>query len=765
MTKPLLFILALVVSESCTTPKELSSNSPNETAAVSPPSTSGKPYAVLVNTGQSRQFPHLQRHLGQILFANSQNHVLLPVVPPLTSPQPYFPLLTKIYRRDQQGWTASQWLPRIEINLKAKTGNDLQLIGQDITQDSADIVVQSFFRGDNGAEAHVLFKLSGEQGRADVRVVALKEKISWRLRISRGLGEEHLVPLDKDHVAGLTVSLLPEVLSLIGDQPFFQQQDATFSYLSGTGDGSGGSFKILFDRDAVGQQAELLQTLIPCYGKGKKPPCGESGGASPNWALSLPAAEGDTKLWQQVLFYSKQGSFRGLLPIREGETLQLPISKRVDLYIPDEEGALKPLVLPKKGSKVQIPALKRGTLSLDSKSKKPAFVEIRDAVRTRGRALASWLPIRAQDLLSPHTFLQSNWPLTTPLPSGDYDIQVFNGTSVLCQQRITIRPGKRYSIDCSDDSSRSGFSPRASLSLDSSALSPEFISAAEIQVATSNAPGSKARSDLLLEIPSIDVYDADVGVSLRAFPASEEIRKAWDSYRKDRIEPPGLNAFVEFVRSHDKTLDIVLDCPAPGFQLSEYRWITLSLRPDIIEVFGCQQPEQAAELLQVAHRLQQKSEKPVRLAAASYFRSFFQSQIPAIYLSRFRPEPDARKNFQRVLQDIQSGNYTLGLRTEILLDSAPSASLIRLRIRSYDSYQSAARLRIYDQDEMLLEKPVTLAKDGETEFAVEVPLRPTSRWLRFELLGKEDGLQAEETFLPLATSNFLSLDGVHKNKL
>lgn len=765
MTKPLFFVLALVFAESCATQKELTTpQSSEKTLTPAAPSPAEKPFAVLVNTNQSRQFPHLQRHLGQILLANSSNHVLLPVVPPLNSSQSYFPLLTKIYRRDQQNWNAIQWLPRVEINLKGKNGSDLQLIGQDIGQDGPDTVVQSFFRGDNGAEAHVLFTLSADEG-LEIRVVPLKDKISWKLRVSRGLGEEHLIPLDKDHVAGLTTSLLPDVMSLVGEQPFASQQDTSFTYLASSTDGSASAFRILFDRNAVLHQAELLQNLIPCYGKAKKSPCGENPGASPAWALSLAAADSDTKLWQQVLFYSKQGSFRALLPIREGETLLVPVSKKLDLFIPDEEGALKPLLLPKKGNKIAIPAMKRGTLSLDSKNQKPSFVEIRDAVRTRGRALASWLPIRPQDLLSPHTFLQSAWPLTTQLPSGDYDIQVFNGTSVLCQQRITIRPGKRYSLDCSDDVSGPAFSPRASLSLDSSLLSPEFISAARIQVATSNSPGSRAGSDLLFEIPSIDVYDADVGLSLRAFPATEEIRKAWENYKKERNEPPGLNAFVDFVRSHDKNLDIVLDCPAAGFQLSEYRWITLSLKPDIIEVFGCQQPELASELLQVAHRLQQKTNKPVRLAAASFFRSFFQSQIPAIYLSRFRPEADPQKNFQRVLQDIQGGQYTLGLRTEILIESPANSSTVRLRIRSYDGYQEAARLRVYDQDDMLIEKPVQLEKDSETNFAVEVPLRPTSRWLRFELLGKENGYVAEEGFLPLATSNFLSLDGGHKNKL
>jgi len=221
-----------------------------------------------------------------------------------------------------------------------------------------------------------------------------------------------------------------------------------------------------------------------------------------------------------------------------------------------------------------------------------------------------------------------------------------------------------------------------------------------------------------------------------------------------------LPAFAHFAQTQEPPLQLVLECPDVGFQFEDYRWLALTIEPDFMEVLGCQQPDLVEPLLQVAHKLQQKTAHPVKFAAATPFRGMDLDAdfIPALYV----PEP------ANLIAALRNGNYSLGLRSEIAVAGPlPSVDLdhtqtLQLQIRSYDLKDQAGLIRVYDQFGLLAEQKIAAMREPEQNLPIALRLRPASRFLRLELLGQgtpagqEDGVT--QPFL-LATSNFLSLNG------
>ncbi|RYZ57338.1 MAG: hypothetical protein EOP07_10210 [Proteobacteria bacterium] len=588
--------------------------------------------ATLVKTDEAKQFPHLKRHVGQLLIANADTQVLLPAAPPLSTGQSYFALLSKVYRRDAKEWLEIPWLPSLEIKLLGKNAEPLQLIGQDIVQDGGNVTIHAFFRQQNSgaADAQLVLKIAPNQARIDVQVIA-KVKVPWTLRVGRGLGEDHSIPYKGNLVSGLTSSLLPHAVSIVGDQPFDYKQDDSYSYLEASPGGSG--FKILVARDALLKQTELVQELSASY----SPPSGKntkiSKGVVSKRKLSAPSAKtGEKGLWQAAMIYTKSGAFRSLIPIREGETVEIPLlgREKMDLLYADAEGVLQKKAFPTKlTSPLLLPPMKKGSLELNLNPAKPTFVEVRNAVQRNAKSLHAWVDDPSKILLSPNTMLQAKWPLSMPLPAGDYQLRIYDGYQIYCDQRVTILSDRKTTSDCTEPKDGPNYSVRASISVDRAAVPDDQIAASGIRVMTSSEK-PKAGESNLIEIPMLAAYDSELGLSMRAFPVNDETEKAWNLLLRDKPDRSTLSHFHDFIREKDSKASLVLDCPPPGFQLAEYNWIVQSIKPDVLEVFGCQQPELSQDLLQVANRLQAKQNKPVRLAAASFMGSLFGSRVPSI---------------------------------------------------------------------------------------------------------------------------------------
>ncbi|MBC7660859.1 MAG: hypothetical protein H7249_14270 [Chitinophagaceae bacterium] len=714
-------------------------------------------FAVLVKDGEAKKWPHLTRHIGQLLLANSDTQVLLPAAPPLSTGQTFFALTSKVYQRHDKEWLEIPWLPTLEIHLAAKNGEPLQLIGQDIVGDKGEVSIHAFFRAAamGAADARLIITLMPDQSRVDVKVIGSNGNVPWGLRIGRGVAEDFPIPIKRDQVAGLTSSLLPHAVSIIGNMPFSAKQDDRFTYLEAAPLGSG--FKMLLARDSLMKQADLLQSLLPCYSTSEKSPAGLcSPGKLPTHTFKLtapPPKPGEDRQWQNIFLYTNKGSFRSLIPIREGETLELPLSsKHMEVLYADSEGVLQKKEIPETGG-LWLPSLKKAWLHVAMSDSTARYVELRNAGQTKGKSLDAWTNDKI--LLSPNTLLQTTWPLDMSLPSGDYHIRIYDGYQIACDQRFALLAGRKTALECPKVKNDPRFSARASISVDRAAIPDSLIVASGLRVLTSS---EKSAHTSLVEVPTLAVYDSVLGLSMRAFPATDALEKTWTTAVTDRPERATLHHFSEFVRGHDKDIKLVLDCPPPGFQIAEYKWIVQNIRPDVLEVFGCQQPELSDELLRVANALQSQQDKPVRLAAASFSGSLTGSRVPALYLPRFKKE--SKIDTKMAIDDLKEGRYTLGFRTELVVPPVRmNDAQVKILVRSTDLNHQDVIVRVYDQDEKLNEEHFTLGEGVETDLNVSLRLKRASRFLRIELLGRDKiGSEAGPLFT-LATSNFFGLDG------
>jgi hypothetical protein len=518
------------------------------------------------------------------------------------------------------------------------------------------------------------------------------------------------------------------------------------------------SFVLLMDRLAVLQQASLVAQVKQCRGDCLRLPARvETWQVQLPWRRPLPKA--DKRLFQSLFVHDAKGGFVSTLPIFEGELLKwtLPPDQNLQVLYPDHQGILQDLSFDADTRSAELPPLALGSLAIYLKPSRPGFVEIRDAVRKSSVALAKQLAHRPTDILNAHSFLQKNWPLNAHLPAGDYQLQILDGMQRLCVQRFTILPDRHQVITCTGEDPKPELSLRANLSLDAG-MSYEMLEAANFQAIGRLVRTGKHDAGSGQDIPMIMAEDQNLGLSLRAFPADEQMRKNWLAAKpKDNLAL--LPAFAKFAQQQDPPLQLVLKCPDLGFQFEDYRWLALTLAPDIIEVFGCQQNLVDA-FLQVAHKLQQKSPQPIKLAAGDPFRArgLDSDFIPALYV----PEPE------NLISALRNGKYSLGLRSEILIPGplpfrgALGPQEVTVRIRSYDLKNQGGWLRILDQHGLLAEQSIAPSREPEQKLLVPLRLRASSRFLRFELLSqsslaepKDDGLT--QPFL-LATSNFLGLN-------
>ncbi|RYZ57337.1 MAG: hypothetical protein EOP07_10205 [Proteobacteria bacterium] len=88
-----------------------------------------------------------------------------------------------------------------------------------------------------------------------------------------------------------------------------------------------------------------------------------------------------------------------------------------------------------------------------------------------------------------------------------------------------------------------------------------------------------------------------------------------------------------------------------------------------------------------------------------------------------------------------------------------SDNKIALVVRSSDAKRRKLLVRIYDQDEKLNEESFNTGDELENEISVNLRLKSTSRWLRVEVLTRENAAQEDGPLFTLATSNFFGLDG------
>ncbi|RYZ67887.1 MAG: hypothetical protein EOP09_10310 [Proteobacteria bacterium] len=67
---------------------------------------------------------------------------------------------------------------------------------------------------------------------------------------------------------------------------------------------------------------------------------------------------------------------------------------------------------------------------------------------------------------------------------------------------------------------------------------------------------------------------------------------------------------------------------------------------------------------------------------------------------------------------------------------------------------------MYDQDERLSEEAFQIGGSYESSVTASLRLKPSSRWIRIELLAREKAASGDGPLFTLATSNFFGLDGV-----
>lgn len=759
-----------------------------------------KSYAQLITPQTSQRFQHLRKHQGQLLLARENLHLIFSGIPPISTRAAFTPLFAKAYRQAPKAWNTLPWLPIPELSLRTPEGERLPLVGQDVEAQEGHYRLVSLYRSPR-AEARVYLSFVPQTAALEVEIEASSGKaLHWDLRFSHSLGEEHPIPYQQETLAGLSIALLPDVSSIVSSVPLKADRDEIYRSISTISPRTRSGFYLLLDRSSLSQQTRLVSRALRCFQKQGSDVDANLDCLRPAWnqgsywtlQLPLPPASGSTssaasatlsakasprsdrRLMQSLYLHTKQGDFRSVLPIFEGEQVKIALpdsdsltpasasepqqldenasASEVELLVPDTEGVLQHRTLDPASPVVVLPPLARGQLQLFVEPNEPSFVEVRDAVHQDGVTLQAWLNVRAGDLFSPHTLLQRSWPLLMQVPAGDYQVQVFNGTSVICQQRLAVRPERVSQVRCQAEGPQPKLSPRLSLSLDAAQHSPELLEAARIQVSSrveKKAQVPSPRSPL--EVPLIEATDPDLGLSMRAFPADEALRSEWNSVRTQREGVSPLQDFTRFVRAQRKDLQLVLECPAAGFQLEEYEWLALTFEPDILEVFGCLQPEMADKLLSIAQHLQQKSSKAIKLAAASPLRSLYPlyGEIPAIYLHQSQPASE------EPWEALREGLYSVGLKSEIEVDVKAvnhSSRQLSVKIRSYNLKKRPGLLRVFDQEGQLSEFP--LPPTSLTEWDVKVPLRltPRSRWLRVELLSRESS-----NFL-LASTNFLSLD-------
>jgi hypothetical protein len=721
-------------------------------------------FAKLIDRELAASFPHLRPHQGQIVLGQNQLQVVASSVPPLSGGSIFYPVLSALYSRTGKTWQQQTWLPPLEISISTPSGEALALIGQDLETHSDSPRLISFFRAQNPAWGTARLDMEWLDGGPMIKVSLTQEGgaegLRWKLRVPSGYGEEHTIPWDQDRVAGLTISFFPEVFTLLSQSPLTVKSDARQTLLTPAPSAAlNSTFVLLPGREAALQQAALVAQLKQCTRE-----CWKQPARAEAWQIQLPLRrslqKSDKRLFQSLFVHDDKGGFVSTLPIFEGEQLKwnLPLDQNWEVLYPDTQGILQKLEFDKGTRSAKLPALTLGSVQIDLKPGRPGFVEIRDAVRKNSVTWARHLAHRPYELVNAHSFLQKNWPLQAQLPGGDYQLQIRDGMQRLCVQRFTVLPGRHQVITCSGEDPKPELSLRAHLSLDSG-TSEEMLQAAQFQAIGHLVRPGREASHGVSEIPMLMAEDPNLGLSLRAFPADESMRKNWLAV-KPKDQAALLPAFAKFAQAQEPPLQLVLECPDSGFQFEDYRWLALTIEPDFMEVLGCQQPDLVEPLLQVAHKLQQKTTHPVKFAAATPFRGFDQDSdfIPALYV----PEP------ANLIAALRSGNYSLGLRSEIAV-AGPLPSLgneqtqtLQLQIRSYDLKDQPGLIRIYDQFGLLAEQKINAMRDPEQKLPIAVRLRPSSRFLRLELLGQgtpagqEDGLT--QPFL-LATSNFLSLNG------
>ncbi|MES2745353.1 MAG: hypothetical protein V4655_07990, partial [Bdellovibrionota bacterium] len=723
----------------------------------------------LVRYDEAKRWPHLQRHIGQLLLMNQTTQIILASAPPLANTQSHFLLISRVYRLQGQEWQALKSLPSIEIHLESKASEPLQLIGQDITDEQGQEAVVAFFRQNkSGSEdARLILSIAKDQAKMNVKIENADPELRFSVRIGKGLNEDHLIPLTSKTVAGLSNSLLPEAMAVVGFRPFTAQ--ATDSANELFADPQSPGFALLLGRDALLNQAELLNTLNPCYLTPSETAenCLKLAMTPRDpkallWKLEAPRLKkNEQAIWQSAMIYTKQGSFRSLIPIKEGETLELPLafasSAKWEILTADDQGILQKNAIPSKQSPViKLPKISKGSLLVRTDRPQPRFVEIKSAMQKHGKSLLAWVSPSEFTLVSPHTLLQTKWPLSLTFPSGDYSLKIYDGFRILCEQQFTLLKGRKNIMECNEPPLVPAFSTRASISYDKRNVIDSWRLASSISLMTSSDLKSPNKD---YEIPMLAAYDQELGLWVRAFPSTPELEKAWTALIKTSPEKNNLNTFTEFVRGQTKDAQIVLDCPHSGFPIAEYQWIAQSIKADIIDIFGCGSPERAKDFFQMAAKLQKQKDQPLKFSAASFSDSRYGTRVPAIYLSRYKHLAVTHKTVlidpKLVVDDLRSGRYTLGFRTEIGLPSVKrSDKVVSVKVRTSDSVPRKIIVRIHDETDRLNELEVTQEK-RESTFDIPLVLRPGSRFLRIEVLGRD---MPEDPLFTLATSNYFRLD-------
>ncbi len=721
----------------------------------------------LVDAQNSQDIRHLQRHQGEMLIEQNRRQFLFSALSPLAESAYTLRIPSSVYLRNGNGWHPVRFLPPIDLSLTTSQGQWLQLISQYASHSEEGAELKTIWRTTQEPrwEAQVTVRAANKVAGLIVQVKAPEgHSVLWTARLPKGLSEEFPIPGPNKGVNGLSMVLLPDLVSLISPHTLRMDSLATSTQLTLAESAAESGFYVLLGRPGALLQPSLIAHAQACA---RDEPshamaCLRNREKAPATAHRIKLAEnvqgrGEHPLAQTVYVRTLDGQFRSAFSIFPGENLLLNQEEDLNILAPDPQGALDVHLSPVASEGVSLPQLAKGSLRLNLSEKTPAFIELHATQHPHGVSWQQWVEGRPeQDWLSPFTLLQKSWPFTARLPAGDYRLKVYTGRAIVCAQDLTIRSGAAEEISCNRPGPTLELSERLTISSFPS-LGSELLSAADLKPIEALIEDSKLPPQSFLEHS-----DESLGIGLRAFPISPTLRDSWLAWKAPQ-ERVRLREFAQFLRDHDSSVQILLQCPPQGFSPADYEWLALQVQPDFIEMYGCPHISSSLQWFQFAQRLQQQMNRPLKFAAALPQPPWngFSGQVPALFLAR-PAQTDQKQQWNEVLQ----GRYSLGLHSELeVLETSPKH--IKVRVRSTDTQYAALILQIADQNGPLNHQTLPLEPSIDRELTLTLTPGPLSRWLRISLFGVSRIQRTqtvaswagnETSIFLLATSNFMDWD-------
>ncbi len=359
--------------------------------------------------------------------------------------------------------------------------------------------------------------------------------------------------------------------------------------------------------------------------------------------------------------------------------------------------------------------------------------------------------------LSPSCYLLKKLPMSMFLPPGRYVFEISSWQAKpFCQISIDLKEGQTdTSVDCNATSQKltanqtknmvqwQGFEGQAEKQYF------PFVSSME------NLLNHSAKDRSKDSIQYLSVADKVMGIELRMFPADEKLLDMWVRY--DRY--PKYNRMIRFAKfAKERASQTVLELSCMShLPIYDFEKFLKVLSPDAVRAVGCGVEAYQKELFKVLNDYQKFSDKPLFLTPASFERSSDQlNELPVVLFH------DSIGVFRERGLKIGDFIYSRGLHFNIsqfnvTLNKSRQRKIVKFRLEfSGSSLQEDLKLKIFSERKQLSQVSVSSEIKQTTEGLnvydgfIVIPVE--SKWMRFELVGKVQGLQKV-----LAGSNYLRL--------